>query len=143
MTKDIYKEDLSLKDSENFDDQTVVVYSGLMSMMRLTFDRDEAAMEIDEEVINDFEVANGDTKQSEEKDSEYEEEDNEKKSATSYRSYTVSQIVDFIGLIVEQVPVKDAATRKGIILLTAYRYRKLWHETQDVPEKKTKGSSSI
>ncbi|KAI7899585.1 uncharacterized protein BX663DRAFT_440910 [Cokeromyces recurvatus] len=134
-------EDLSSEDSENFDDQTAMVYFSLISMIRLTFDQDEAVMEIYEEVVNDFEVANGDTKQSEEKDSEY-EEDNEK-SATSYRSYTVSQIVDFIGLIVEQVPVKDAATRKGIILSTTYRYRKIWHETQDVPEKKTKGSSSV
>ncbi|KAI7906747.1 uncharacterized protein BX663DRAFT_399897, partial [Cokeromyces recurvatus] len=59
--------DLSLEDSENSDDQTAIVYSSLMSMMRLTFDRNEAAMEIDEEVINNFEVANGDTKQSKEK----------------------------------------------------------------------------
>lgn len=51
---------------------------------------------------------------------------NSKKSAMPYKTYT-SQIVDFIGLIVDQAQIKDTAAKTGITLSTAYRYQKMWN----------------
>lgn len=56
-----------------------------------------------------------------------------------YKTYTTSQIVDFIGLIVDQAQIKDTAAKTGITLSTAYRYQKMWNETQEVPGEKKRG----
>lgn len=155
-------EDLSLEDSSISEERTSVIYTSLMSMMRLIFKQDEAAMEIDKEIAGGHEIDKGDKEQSQEEDNDSEQcikendekvklkkfavhlisntsKTNSKKSATSYRSYIASQIVDFVGLIVDQVQVKDAAAKTSITLSTAYRYQKMWNETQEVLEKKKRG----
>ena len=62
--------------------------------------------------------------------------DNNSKKSISYRSYTDKQIIDFISLIIKMVPIKDAASRTGIILYTEYHIRKMWNGNQEVTEKK-------
>ena len=52
-------EDLSSEDSSISEELTSVIYTSLMSMMRLTFKQDEAAMDIDEEFEGNLEIDKG------------------------------------------------------------------------------------
>lgn len=58
------------------------------------------------------------------------------KKLISYRSYIDKQIVDFIFLIIEMIPIKDVTSRKGIILSIVYHFWKTCNGNQKVPEKK-------
>lgn len=55
----VYMEDLSSEDSSISEELTSVIYTSLMSMMRLTFKQDEAAMDIDEEFEGNLEIDKG------------------------------------------------------------------------------------
>ncbi|ORE23437.1 hypothetical protein BCV71DRAFT_167984, partial [Rhizopus microsporus] len=93
---------------------TSVIYTSLMSMMRLTFKQDEAAMDIDEEFEGNLEIDKGDN------NSEQFVKESDEKPVMPCRTYTTSQTVDFIGLIFDQAQVKNAAAKTGITLSTAY-----------------------
>ena len=61
---------------------------------------------------------------------------NNSKKPISYRSYINKQVDDFISLIIEMASIKDAVSRTDIILSTAYRFRIIWNEDQEVLEGK-------
>ncbi|CAO3693679.1 unnamed protein product [Rhizopus microsporus] len=54
-------EDLSSEDSSISEELTSVIYTSLMSIMRLTFKQDEAAMDIDEEFEGNLEIDKGES----------------------------------------------------------------------------------
>ena len=61
---------------------------------------------------------------------------NNSKKPISYRPYTDKQMVDFISLIVEMVPLKDITSKTRMTLSTAYHFEKMWNKNEKVPEKK-------
>jgi len=63
----------------------------------------------------------------------------ENEKTLKYRKYNQEQIEEFICLITEMVPVKDAALRTGIVLSSAYRFRKQWTEEGKIRETKKRG----
>ncbi|KAG1547465.1 hypothetical protein G6F50_013541 [Rhizopus delemar] len=63
----------------------------------------------------------------------------ENEKTLKYRKYNQEQIEEFICLITEMVPVKDAALRTGIVLSSAYRFRKQWTEEGKIRETKQRG----
>ncbi|RCH90646.1 hypothetical protein CU097_002879, partial [Rhizopus azygosporus] len=124
MTRDVYMEDLSLEDSSISEEQTSMIYT------REDNDCEQFVKENDEKVKLEKFAENPTSNTS---------KTNSKKSAMPYKTYTTSQIVDFIGLIVDQAQIKDTAAKTGITLSTAYRYQKMWNETQEVPGEKKRG----
>lgn len=114
-------------------------------------------MELDEEIMDDLrrpEVEKSESSSENEEESEKEEEVKVKPSlatfvatyaskapknpekSTKYRRYTAKQIMDFIILTDELVPVTEAAKDTGITLKSAYRFRKQWREFGTVERKK-------
>ncbi|KAG0737052.1 hypothetical protein G6F57_011207 [Rhizopus arrhizus] len=110
--------DIHMEDFNSYEEQTAETHTCLMSVMRMKFKVDEAAMEIDEEIVEDVEI--------DERNKEQNEVENLLKVAIS----------DFIKLIVDMVPVKVASSKKVITTSTTYWFRKIWNENQESPKKK-------
>jgi transposase len=68
-----------------------------------------------------------------------EQNSSRKRKRDDYRVYTKSQVVKFIGMTIEQVPVKIAASKTGIVPSTAYRFRQQWNKNGCLMEKRPKG----
>ncbi|KAI7901464.1 uncharacterized protein BX663DRAFT_487613 [Cokeromyces recurvatus] len=106
-----------------------------MSMMRsiwVTAMPSSDTMDLDEEVNEELGALDSEENNYNEDNSENENEiakklasnDKENEKTLKYRKYNQEQIKEFICLITEMVPVKDAALRTGIVLSSAYRFRK-------------------
>ncbi|KAI9361886.1 hypothetical protein BD770DRAFT_316863, partial [Pilaira anomala] len=55
------------------------------------------------------------------------------------RVYTQQDINKLISLLIEQIPVKDAALKTGINEKSAYRFKSQWQKTGEIPQQKKRG----
>lgn len=62
-----------------------------------------------------------------------------KKRTKTYRNYSEKQLSDFIDMIIEMKPVKEAANKAGLALSTAYRIRDFWNSKGCLPERQPRG----
>lgn len=160
MNTDFEMNELSLQQEE--EEQTTEIYVSMMSMMRskwVTAMPSSDAMDLDEEVNEELGALDSEENNYNEDNSENENESNDKlakptveefakklasnnkenEKTLKYRKYNQEQIEEFICLITEMVPVKDAALRTGIVLSSAYRFRKQWTEEGKIRETKKRG----
>lgn len=160
MNTDLEMNELSLQLED--EEQTTEIYVSMMSMMRSKWEitmPSSDAMDLDDEVNEELTTLDSEANNSNEENSEDENDDNNKLSKPTveefarklasnsketektlkYRKYNQEQIKEFIHLITELVPVKDAALRTGIVLSSAYRFRKQWTEEGTIHETKKRG----
>lgn len=160
MNTDFEMNELSLQQEE--EEQTTEIYVSMMSMLRskwVTAMPSSDAMDLDEEVNEELGALDSEENNYNEDNSENENESNHKiakptveefakklasnnkenEKTLKYRKYNQEQIEEFICLITEMVPVKDAALRTGIVLSSAYRFRKQWTEEGKIRETKKRG----
>jgi transposase len=153
---------LSLNEKGDSDELTGEVTVSLMSMMRAKCEYGVEAMEIDEVLLEEFSQEEKDEveKKAEERENSNKDfekmstssrievfsnaltvKSNVKKERSTYRSYSSDQISRFLSLVIEQVPVKDAAADAGINKSTAYRFKKQWEEFYTIAPSKKRGPS--
>ncbi|KAG0758623.1 hypothetical protein G6F25_010318 [Rhizopus arrhizus] len=132
----------------------------VMSMMRKKWEYNitASAMELDEDVTMELkeghegdEPSNSSDEEENEADVQSSESDlkeekplrdlTEKKddASNARRVYTQQDINKLIALLVEQVPIKDAALKTGINEKSAYRFKSQWQKTGEVPQQKKRG----
>lgn len=132
----------------------------VMSMMRKKWEYNitASAMELDEDATMELkkeheedEASNSSDEEEKEADVQRSESDlNEEKplrdltekkddASNARRVYTQQDINKLIALLVEQVPIKDAALRTGINEKSAYRFKSQWQKTGEVPQQKKRG----
>ncbi|KAI8985242.1 hypothetical protein BDB01DRAFT_905643 [Pilobolus umbonatus] len=143
MTLDINREDLFIRSIGLPDQPTTDMYTSLLSLTQQTSSHSTELMKDitltrheDTRLLTDVEVfaksVFGMT-----------EQHNPYPTKSSYRNYTEQQLVDYISLLLELVPVKVAAAKTGITLSSAYRFRKMWNTHGAIPEKKKRGPIKV
>ncbi|KAG1140312.1 hypothetical protein G6F37_009158 [Rhizopus arrhizus] len=97
-------------------------------------------MELDEDATMELKEEHEDDEASNSSDEEENEADVQSNDASNARRvYTQQDINKLIALLVEQVPIKDAALKTEINEKSAYRFKSQWQETGEVPQQKKRG----